>query len=169
MEEAAKDAFADVCKHTQTAEDDGPSDSGLYLYVYESGNWIIDNPQYLGDHNYIAQADAEVAYANPEALAAALAETVEDAEDRDEDLEPSEDDWCTSDHATFYEMRELHGGGLAPGKLVFSISKDCTEEQMWETLVAKMKEESFFPNVWYIDDHGGVSLLQPPDALKASV
>lgn len=54
---------------------------------------------------------------------------------------PTEDDYQTQDHIHFYQY----------GKLVLTIPPDA---DMWETIQAHMDRESFWPDVWFISDHG---------------
>lgn len=48
-----------------------------HLYVYPNGVWVLDHPQYLQDHNTLAQAPIG-AYEKIRDLVAALGETVAD-------------------------------------------------------------------------------------------
>lgn len=61
-------------------------------------------------------------------------------------LEPEEGDYTTGDHHTFYQ----------DGKVVLVVP----EGEDWEPLVrAHMEQEQFYPNVWFVDDHGGLTFL----------
>lgn len=65
---------------------------------------------------------------------------------------PEEGDYTTADHEHFYQF----------GKLVFVVS----EEEEWPpTLKAHMNCEQFWPNVWWISDHGNAHLIVLFDAL----
>lgn len=57
------------------------------------------------------------------------------------DLEPAEDDIVTDDHINFYQS----------GKLILSVE----DEEEWAVKVNEFCErEKFWPNVWWISDHG---------------
>lgn len=58
--------------------------------------------------------------------------------------EPAEGDWVTSDHINFYEQ-----GGT--GKLLFSVDPD---EDMEAAIEREMQRQGYFPDVWWISDHG---------------
>lgn len=67
--------------------------------------------------------------------------------DFEEDDQPQEDDYTTSDHCEFYQN----------GKLVVEVDKDADD---WRPAVrAHMDKEQFWPNVWFISDHGNAHLL----------
>lgn len=74
--------------------------------------------------------------------------------ERDEDPdEPSEDDWTTSDHVTFYQY----------GRVIMSLEgRDCTEHEMWAHILSAMSAANFWPNVWFISDHGNAHLMRDP-------
>lgn len=63
--------------------------------------------------------------------------------------EPQEDDYTTSDHCCFYQY----------GKQVLHLDIDLTTEKMWEALDAHMVANSYWPNVWFISDHGNCHLM----------
>jgi hypothetical protein len=75
-------------------------------------------------------------------------------DDDDSDSEPDEpedEDWVTEDHVTF---REQGGRGVIV----------VPDGQDWRTVVkARMEEEGFYPNVWFISDHGNAHLLNVDD------
>lgn len=63
-----------------------------------------------------------------------------------------EEDWITSDHVTFTR----HGASTRNPRNVVRVP----EGQDWrDVLAARMREEGFFPNVWFISDHGNAHLL----------
>jgi hypothetical protein len=64
--------------------------------------------------------------------------------------EPQEDDLVTSDHSKFYQN----------GKIVLTVSPDASREEMWRELDRYMKRSNFFPNVWFISDHGNTHLME---------
>jgi len=72
----------------------------------------------------------------------------------DEDFAPEEGDLTTSDHIHFYQ----------DGRHVLTIrgGADASETSMWRQLDAYMKRSNFYPNVWFISDHGNAHLLQRP-------
>lgn len=62
--------------------------------------------------------------------------------------QPGEDDIITSDHRRFYQNR----------KLVVSVGVD----ENWEpAVIAFMETQRYYPNVWFISDHGNAVLLDP--------
>jgi len=63
-----------------------------------------------------------------------------------EPFEPDEDDLTTEDHQVFY----------SGGKEAFRVSKG---EDWRPTARAWMDREGFFPNVWFVSDHGNAHLL----------
>lgn len=78
-----------------------------------------------------------------------MARTREEIGDPDEveDEGPQPEDLVTEDHIHVYQVE---------GKLAFTtnaddFNRDC---QAW------MKEHNFFPNVWFISDHGNAHLVQ---------
>ena len=50
-------------------------DEGLYLYVYTSGEWLIDSPSYLQDHRNIVAYAGIYDYVNADTLRYALEES----------------------------------------------------------------------------------------------
>lgn len=71
----------------------------------------------------------------------------------DTPTEPDEDDLVTDDHVHFY----------ANGKLELTVPADATTRQMWEEIDQWMGREQFFPNVWFISDHGNAHLMERPE------
>jgi hypothetical protein len=62
------------------------------------------------------------------------------------DTEPEEGDYTTGDHRKFYQY----------GKLVCEVPED----EDWQDHVRRhMNKEQFWPNVWWISDHGNAHLL----------
>ncbi len=64
--------------------------------------------------------------------------------------EPSEDDITTKDHVTFY----VNGKALP-----LDLTRDSTTDDMWKALRGYMAATQFFPNVWFISDHGNAHLM----------
>ena len=65
---------------------------------------------------------------------------------------PEEGDYTTEDHEHFYQF----------GKRAVVVS----EEEEWPpTLKAHMDREQFWPNVWWISDHGNAHLINLSAAL----
>lgn len=67
------------------------------------------------------------------------------------DDEPQEDDYKTEDHIHFYQY----------GKLVVTVPMaDGFEAEDWMPHVrAHVEKEQYFPNVWWISDHGNAHLI----------
>jgi hypothetical protein len=75
----------------------------------------------------------------------------EDSDDDDEPSEPDDEDWVTEDHITF----RAHG---TRGVLV------VPEGAEWrDVLKARMVADNFFPNVWFVSDHGNAHILSLSD------
>ena len=66
--------------------------------------------------------------------------------------EPDEGDWTTEDHQQFYSY----------GEIVLDLPADTGECAMWAAIEARMKEDGFWPNVWWISDHGNAHLMVNP-------
>lgn len=66
--------------------------------------------------------------------------------------EPEEDDYTTEDHEHFYQF----------GTLAVVVDED---DEWPHTLKAHMDRERFWPNVWWISDHGNAHLIDMFDAL----
>ena len=70
----------------------------------------------------------------------------------DAEIEPEEGDYTTTDHLNFYQY----------GKLALNVA----EGDPWAHRLAEvMKDEGFWPNVWWISDHGNAHLIDMFDAL----
>ncbi len=67
-------------------------------------------------------------------------------EETEEPTEPEEDDITTSDHRKFYQS----------GKLVLTVDEDDDHVQ---ALKEFMDKEKFWPNCWFISDHGNAHLM----------
>jgi hypothetical protein len=74
-----------------------------------------------------------------------------DHEEGEEEFErPEEGDYTTDDKRTFYQY----------GKLVV----EAGDEQDWRDIVGEhMDAHQFWPNVWFISDHGNAHLLSLTD------
>lgn len=68
--------------------------------------------------------------------------------------EPEEGDWVTYDHSNFYEY--------GTNRRVLYVDPDATTKEMWGRIRLKMNADSFFPNVWFVSDHGNAHLMVPP-------
>jgi hypothetical protein len=64
--------------------------------------------------------------------------------------EPEEGDYSTEDHIHFYQY----------GKLVVTVPEG---ESIRQALQDHMNENAFFPNVWFISDHGNAHLMTLDD------
>lgn len=64
--------------------------------------------------------------------------------------EPVEDDLTTPDHVHFYES----------GKLVLTLDDDLDDREMWKAIHRYMEKSRWFPNVWWISDHGNAHLMK---------
>jgi hypothetical protein len=69
--------------------------------------------------------------------------------------EPEEGDITTEDHSSFYQY----------GKLWLFVHPDSwtTNQELNEQIRERMSEEKFWPNVWFISDHGNAHLLSLED------
>ena len=65
---------------------------------------------------------------------------------------PMEDDLHTSDHETFYQH----------GRVAFKVLRDATTAQMWRAIDRWMASQKFYPNVWFISDHGNAYIMTQP-------
>ncbi len=84
----------------------------------------------------------------PECLRAILVNSVEDEES---EPDPEEEDLITSDHRHFYEK-----GACGPGPVV-----TVPDGEDWRPHVkAYMDRQKFWPNVFFISDHGNAHLLE---------
>lgn len=77
-------------------------------------------------------------------------ETVDTLDAEIED-QPDYDDWSTDDGNIFRH----HG----TGRVVLDAT-DMTDEQASRAAGRIMRKEGFWPNVWFISDHGNVSVFQ---------
>ena len=75
---------------------------------------------------------------------------VELDDDVEIDDEIQDDDWTTDDGCIFRNAFS--------GKVVLDAT-DMTDAQAARAAGRIMRAEGFFPNVWYISDHGNVSLF----------
>lgn len=82
----------------------------------------------------------------------------EEEDQDDEPHEPEEGDITTEDHARFYQY----------GKLWLEIDKDEASNEMRAAIRAKMDQDQFWPNVWFISDHGNAHPMsvQPEEGEK---
>lgn len=77
----------------------------------------------------------------------ALREHADGLEDKAD--EPEEDDITTDDHRQFYQY----------GLLVLTV---FDADDMYGALQEFMQQENFWPNVWFISDHGNAHLMEIP-------
>ena len=63
---------------------------------------------------------------------------------------PEEGDLATEDHRTFYTYQEGFRG------VAFVVEDDA---EMWDAIQAYMDRSQFWPNVWFISDHGNAHLM----------
>jgi hypothetical protein len=83
-----------------------------------------------------------------------LAHEIEQAKEDDEPGEPEEGDYVTEDDASCAVMHFREHG---TGKLQLSVKVD---EKDWRRAVKDhMDREQFWPNVWFVSDHGNAHLL----------
>jgi hypothetical protein len=68
----------------------------------------------------------------------------------DEFNEPEEGDYTTGDHCKFYQY----------GKLVLTVGPD---DDHIAALKAHMEEAQFWPNAWFVSDHGNAHLMDLSD------
>lgn len=62
------------------------------------------------------------------------------------------EDVFTEDHIRFFQS----------GKEVLRLVPDATEEEMWDGLNKWMEKSNFWPSVWFVSDHGNISLMTDP-------
>lgn len=67
---------------------------------------------------------------------------------------PEEDDITTTNHREFYQS----------GKLLLRLNEaEAADDRMiWFRLDQAMRESNFFPNVWFVSDHGNAHLMERP-------
>jgi hypothetical protein len=68
----------------------------------------------------------------------------------DEPDGPEDEDLVTKDHVHFYE----HGGPRRGPVVTVELGQDWRR-----AVVAWMREQQFYPNVWFLSDHGNAHLL----------
>jgi hypothetical protein len=66
-----------------------------------------------------------------------------------EDEGPTEGDIVTEDHSRFYQ----------DGKLAFVVDLDASHTEMSVQIGRYMKKTSYWPNVWFLSDHGNYHLI----------
>lgn len=62
---------------------------------------------------------------------------------------PDESDLITEDHSRFYQN----------GKLAFVVDPDASHLEMSLQIGHHMKKTSYWPNVWFVSDHGNYHLI----------
>jgi hypothetical protein len=85
--------------------------------------------------------------------------TDEEDEDQenDEPSEPEEGDITTEDHLHFYQYGKLYLE--VPATAINPVTKLEYEPSYKRRLKAKMDQDQFWPNVWFISDHGNAHLM----------
>lgn len=63
--------------------------------------------------------------------------------------QPEEGDYTTEDHVHFYQW----------GKLAFVVEGGSDGDHV-AALKAHMEREKFFPNAWFVSDHGNAHLME---------
>lgn len=81
-----------------------------------------------------------------DAMESGLFTTDPDDESESGSDEPEDGDITTSDHLRFYQY----------GKLWLEIDED---DDMWQQIETRMSRDNFYPNVWFISDHGNAHLI----------
>lgn len=96
--------------------------------------------------------------------------------DVDDELEPEESDLTTEDHVHFYQdgklaltiQKYVPSGGRAlrdgEGGTWSDAEGPVSTGSMWRQLDAFMERERFWPNVWFISDHGNAHLMTRPQS-----
>lgn len=90
-----------------------------------------------------------------------VAEQDDDQDERDED-EQSEDDIYITPAGKLGSMLSLSAGG----KFIGEFSED---EDVQEAIVEWMNKNKFYPNIWFVSDHGNVSPYQLDDKYQRKV
>jgi len=111
------------------------------VYLYEDDNgFICDLGRPAEDDEYFGH-DAEGYGLDDD----------EPTDDDDEPTEPEEGDWVTEDHRTFVS----HGSPRDR----FTVPDGYDWETVLTVLRARMDADRFWPNVWFISDHGNAHLI----------
>lgn len=99
-------------------------------------------------------------------------------EERDEDFEdegPQEDDLQTEDYVNFYQngrcvltlqVKENPHEIFASWNTRDAEEGELSDAQMWKQIEAYMEKSQYFPNVWFISDHGNAHILSSPKSKK---
>lgn len=86
----------------------------------------------------------------------------------DEFEEPEEGDLITSDHIHFYQYRKLvltikaKERGKKFGEWI-ETNGPASGKVMWKKIEEYMKQDRFWPNVWFISDRGNAHLMIKKD------
>ena len=113
--------------------------------------------------------NASLSEVNWKEIAERLIDEVKDDADNEESddqdpTEPSECDLVTTDHVHFYEYDIANEYGDTSAKptmskgVVLTIDEDA-EESMTSQLKHFMDKNRFWPNVWFLSDHGNYHLM----------
>ena len=76
----------------------------------------------------------------------------DDVDPEAEPEEPEEGDLVTEDNQHFYQ----------DGKMVLDVGPDASTQTVWRELNRHMDKEKFYPNVWWISDHGNWHRMKSP-------
>jgi hypothetical protein len=97
----------------------------------------------------------------PECLAIIIAHSVDDRGEPEEPDEPSGGDFFTYDYRFFFEAGN---SSVFDVRLRRRIKVEVPADKDWRPFVkAYMDKQHYWPDVWFIDDHGGCLLLNLED------
>ncbi len=96
-----------------------------------------------------------------------------------EDNEPTEGDWVTEDHVHFRTVgghrrdpftilvdEQSHDGAGFHHRKRVAREGDVSDASMWRQIDAEMARQKFWPNVWFVSDHGNAHLMTRPKREK---
>lgn len=105
---------------------------------------------------YITEEMAENIVKNTDSEGVVHSAKVAQLEDEELDDQPSDDDY-------FIEDKPNHGYSVSQSQKFLESFSDRDEA---EAFIRKhMDQEKFWPNVWFVDDHGGMQLITIPEAV----
>ena len=87
--------------------------------------------------------------------------------DEEPRFDPETGDWATEDYVHFFSYGKPILTLLVQERPGSRYKRDAEEGElsdaaMWRQIDEKMKADGFFPNVWWISDHGNAHLLRRP-------